>query len=261
MNAADYSGAVRAFAESAEARPRSAAAQFELGWLDDQKLSHPAAAIYHYEQYLKLDPGAGNADVVQQRVEICKRELAAAVLALPGPALAQQRIEELAARHEQLQDEIRQLRADLTGWEAYYARMAATRTSASPAASDLAVSPPSVLRTPDQPAQRIAPTQPPAEAQRDQLSNPACGVAEWRRTHTVVAGETAFGIARRYGVSLEALLAANPGLEPRRMAVGLVLNIPHHSASSVPASRLNVSEAGRAREDTIIASRTEPGLE
>ena len=46
------------------------------------------------------------------------------------------------------------------------------------------------------------------------------------RTHTVTAGETALRIARRYGVSLDALLAANPGLEPRRMHVGQVLNIP-----------------------------------
>ncbi len=46
------------------------------------------------------------------------------------------------------------------------------------------------------------------------------------RTHTVAAGETAVRIARRYGISLDALLAANPGLEPRRMRVGQVLNIP-----------------------------------
>jgi tetratricopeptide (TPR) repeat protein len=46
------------------------------------------------------------------------------------------------------------------------------------------------------------------------------------RTCTVGAGETAFRIARHYGVSLAALLAANPGVEPRRMAVGLVLKIP-----------------------------------
>jgi len=49
---------------------------------------------------------------------------------------------------------------------------------------------------------------------------------ETLRTHTVAAGETAVRIARRYGVSLDALLAANPGLEPRRMRVGQVLNIP-----------------------------------
>ena len=46
------------------------------------------------------------------------------------------------------------------------------------------------------------------------------------RTHTVVAGETAVRIARQYGVTLDALQAANPGMEPRRMRVGQVLNIP-----------------------------------
>ena len=42
----------------------------------------------------------------------------------------------------------------------------------------------------------------------------------------VAAGETAVRIAHRYGISLDALLAANPGLEPKRMRVGQLLNIP-----------------------------------
>jgi LysM repeat protein len=33
-------------------------------------------------------------------------------------------------------------------------------------------------------------------------------------------------IARRYGIRLEALLAANPKLEPRRLKVGQTLAIP-----------------------------------
>ena len=52
----DYQGAIQAFEESLEANPHSAAAHFELGWLYDEKESDPAAAIYHYQQYLKLSP-------------------------------------------------------------------------------------------------------------------------------------------------------------------------------------------------------------
>ncbi len=46
------------------------------------------------------------------------------------------------------------------------------------------------------------------------------------REHTVVRGETLSQIARQYRVSLDALRAANPEVEPRRMQIGTVLVIP-----------------------------------
>lgn len=45
-------------------------------------------------------------------------------------------------------------------------------------------------------------------------------------TYTVVAGDTLSSIAKRTGVSLEALLAANPGISPTTLAVGTKLVIP-----------------------------------
>jgi LysM repeat protein len=46
------------------------------------------------------------------------------------------------------------------------------------------------------------------------------------KVHTVQAGETLAAIARKYGVRLNSLLSANPGIEPRHMRVGQTLNIP-----------------------------------
>jgi LysM repeat protein len=46
------------------------------------------------------------------------------------------------------------------------------------------------------------------------------------RTHTVVAGETAVGIARKLGVKLSALQAVNPGVNLSRIHTGQVLNLP-----------------------------------
>lgn len=49
--------------------------------------------------------------------------------------------------------------------------------------------------------------------------------------HVVKSGEDMFGIALRYGVSLEALKTANPDVNPRAMSVGATLVIP---ASQLP---------------------------
>jgi LysM repeat protein len=45
-------------------------------------------------------------------------------------------------------------------------------------------------------------------------------------TCTVRAGDTPAAIARKYGVKLDALLAANPGLNPKRLKVGQSITIP-----------------------------------
>jgi len=44
--------------------------------------------------------------------------------------------------------------------------------------------------------------------------------------HTVAQGETLLDIALRYGVSLDGLLAANPGIDPGFLSIGQALRIP-----------------------------------
>src|ERR1017187_8698055 len=75
VNAMDYAGALEAFGEALEANPRSAAAHFQLACLFDQKQADPAAAIYHYREFLRLDPQADNAEVIRQRISSCKQQL------------------------------------------------------------------------------------------------------------------------------------------------------------------------------------------
>ena len=126
VNAMDFQGAIEAFEQSLEANPHSATAHFELGWLYDEKTSDPAAAIYHYQEYLKLNPNADNADVIKQRIYRCKQQLAADVLPLPSAPAAQQQLEKLSEQNRQLQDEVGK-------WRAYYAsQLAAAKTNSTP---------------------------------------------------------------------------------------------------------------------------------
>ncbi|MDQ7789959.1 MAG: LysM domain-containing protein, partial [Clostridia bacterium] len=54
------------------------------------------------------------------------------------------------------------------------------------------------------------------------VPTPAPGV----RTYTIQAGDTFFRLAQRFGTTVAALQAANPGVDPNRLQIGQVINIP-----------------------------------
>ena len=215
VNSMDYQGGVEAFEQSLEANPHSAMAHFELGCLFDEKVPDPAAAIYHYDQYLKLRPHAENTEVIRQRIESCKQQLAADVLPLPSTPAAQKQINQLIAQNQQLQDEVNK-------WHAWYASQTAGKSLSSPA-PDSGTPPAATTPASTWPAANASP---PAGRQGSRAAGHSTVPGPASRTHKVAAGETAARIARQYGVPLNALLAANPGLEPRRMRVGQIINIP-----------------------------------
>jgi tetratricopeptide (TPR) repeat protein len=187
VNAMDFQGAIEAFEQSLEANPHSAMAHYELGWLDDEKAPDPAGAIYHYQEYLKLNPGAENADVIKQRIYRCKQQLAADVLPLPSAPAAQQQLEKLSDQNRQLQDEVGK-------WRAYYANQpAAAKTN--PVPPGYTASQPIANPTPPPPAPVVSVR--PAGTNPGRTTNPKPPAAG-PRTHTVVAGETAVEIGRAH---------------------------------------------------------------
>lgn len=187
VTAMDFAGAINAFEKSLAMNPRSAAAHFELAMIYGEKVNRPARAIYHYEKYLEFRPNAGNADIVQQHILALKQELAKGVLPLPLTPDIQQRFDQLAEENRQLKEELERLRAD--------------RPSAGAGQVSLGT----------------------GSSRPQVVPGPASATL---RTHKVVAGETPFSIARDYRVNLNAFLAANPGLDPRRMQVGQTVNVP-----------------------------------
>ena len=203
VSSMDYPGAIEQFEAALEANPHSGAAHFELGILFEEKQPDPAAAIYHYEQFLKLRPNYENADVIRLRIANCKQDLAKTALPLPITP-------EMRRQFEQLLDENKRLREELERWKAYAASRAQGPTNN-----------PSPDSTPGRPADTasLLPSGPAA----DTRTRPP---ASAQRTHTVQSGESFYAIARKYGVNLEALMAANPGVDARRLRVGQTLNLP-----------------------------------
>src|SRR5882724_11675268 len=83
FNGYEYDGAIEAFKESLDINPRSAQAHYRLAQIYDNKRPDPAAAIYHYQEYLRLDTHAENADAVRGHILSCKQQLAQDVMTMP----------------------------------------------------------------------------------------------------------------------------------------------------------------------------------
>jgi tetratricopeptide (TPR) repeat protein len=227
VNAMDYDGAIRAFEESLETNPHSAQAHYQLAVLYENQEADPAAAIFHYQQYLKYDPKANNADVIQQHIASCKQQLATDVLQLPSAPAAQQQLEKLT-------EENRRLHEQLAQWKTWFDRQpAAARTNSlaleSTPAPQTNYSAPAL---PTNPPPDVARTQPGAATAASANSGlratgptPPARVPQ-PRTHSVVRGETLATIARKQGVSLPALEAANPSVNPKKLRAGQVLILP-----------------------------------
>jgi LysM repeat protein len=209
LQAMDYAGAIESFERALEANPRSAAAHFELGWLYDQRETDPATAIYHYQSYLKLHPEGEQAERAKSRISACKQELARTIALAPVTQGLQRDFDQLTEENKRLKEEVER-------WRAFYtARNAAQSNSVQTAARQ---SQPVVLVAVNQNAT-------PSGGGSSANSGSAQPVAA-ARSYTVKSGDTPAAIARKYGVKLDALMAANPRVDARRLQIGQALTIP-----------------------------------
>jgi len=226
VNARDFSGAVDAFNEALEANPHSAAAHFQLACLFDAQVPDPAAAIFHYQEFLRLNPKADNAEVIKQRIYSCKQQLAASDMLLPSTSAAQRQMEKLAEQNRQLQAQVDHLTDLLKQWSAY---CTALKNNAANTQSNPNPQPPGTSPNPDDISTGTVTNPGPTTSQSDTTTHakpPVAKPAKSNRTHVVVAGETFASIARKQHVNLNALQAANPGVNPKKIRAGQTLNLP-----------------------------------
>lgn len=220
VNGMDYEGAVEAFEKAVEVNPHSASAHFELGLLCENNQQDFAAAIYHFDRYLKLRPKDEYAEVVQQRIVACKQELAKSVSLAPLSQSMQKELERYASEN-------RDLKQKLEAWQAYYTANGGRDTSPAnpPGTTPQPVYVPPAIPLPQPPLRVTTAPQPTRTATAPQPT-PAKPVKILTRSYAVKSGETPVSIARKYGVKLDVLMAANPGLNPSRLRVGQTLAIP-----------------------------------
>jgi LysM repeat protein len=230
----DPKGAIEEFEKAVEANPRNASAHLELGLLYERQdlvdtPPDPAAAIYHYQQYLKLRPNSDKAEAVQGHVMNCKQDLAKAVLPLPSSPSVQRDLEQLILTNKQLLTEVQQ-------WRAWYAAQQTNRPAQ--AVNQAAQSSPTNTQT-----VQIVETHVQQPARTNVVSNVQAGNGQTgnaraqsyggiyspnrvRTTYVVQQRDTFASISRKFNVKLDSLAAANPGVDPRKIHPGQTVNIP-----------------------------------
>lgn len=216
--ARDFKGAIEAFEKTLELHPRHVQAHFELAVLYEQHGDHHqddyVSAMYHYNRVIELRPNEYPADNARQRLAGCKQELV--------------KSEALAPVYQTLQRDLDKLREEN---ELLRKRLEAAQNSARPA---VPVGPTSSYQgvivamrsnqlngaNATSSSNRGTPT-----LSRERVT-PLPTVGSTARIHAVKEGDTPYSIARQYRIKLDALMAANPGLDPKRLKVGQTLNIP-----------------------------------
>jgi len=201
--------AIDAFERALANNRKSVAAHWELATLFETLPGNPIAALYHYDQVVQLSPGSGRAEMAKTRVLACKQDLARSVSLGPVTDRVQRDLERLLEENRRLAEEIRKLGALAS---------AAGQTGAPPASTNLG---PGRGVGGGTGAKRPVPVPPTRLGGVGAASPPPA-----QRTHAVKAHETLGLIAHQYGVRVEVLVSANPGLDARRLHPGQVLVIP-----------------------------------
>lgn len=281
----DYAGAVQAFRSALEANPNSSSAHEELGLLlaEKEQVLDYAEAIYHLQTYLRLQTNAHNADMVREKIMVCKQGLTREVPLGPVTQQVQREIMKLTAENAHLTNDLAVLKQERDQLRLYVAqlsqRLAQIPTNASPPV-------PPTLPPSFQPTNRTAPAvggtpvpspgtglapgpgatplggrtplvappatnsvssptnrpsgslrgpaariigQPAKMQPAPSTNNPSAGKSRPTpsgRAYTVRSGDTLATIAKRHGVKLPDLVAANPGLNPNKLRPNQTIIIP-----------------------------------
>ncbi len=220
----DIDGAISEFEQALQVNPKNATAHFELAVAYKEHRSDDASAIYHFQKCILAQPKGPRSTLAEQRARISRQDLARAEQETTFGVLDRsyrsaittnqhllQRVQLLDAEVVRLNALLKNLPAQQRPQPQQPTNYVAPRIPEPvPRPVVRADSPPPQPPRPITPQPRIDPPRP----------------APAQRTHVVKAQETRLGIAKRHGVSLEKLLAANRNVDARNLKIGQAIVIP-----------------------------------
>jgi tetratricopeptide (TPR) repeat protein len=238
--------ALSAFLKVIEKRGEQASAEshLEAGLICLNHIKDPIEAIHHFRKYLELQPNAKQAPGVRGLIDTAKREFART---LPAHPLESQAVGiDQSDLVRQLQRENDELRADLvaqhpaTTKQFLRSSRVSIEANEAPVVAPTSGGSPLIMPAPLPPrSASVAPTITPAPASAPPLfvpsiaapkgTRPGAPASGGSRKHTIAAGDTLYNVAKRYGVKMEDIVAANHDVLPTvssPLRRGVELKIP-----------------------------------
>jgi LysM repeat protein len=247
-NMMDWKGATEAYERAVRANPRNAQAHFELGVLYQDKLNDPISAAFHYKKHLELRPKSSYTETVNAGLVRCRMDIAKTVNYQVIGQEVHKDLQRLTNELIYAKREAETLRGQMaakpmvvTQWMKFtitnyftnYIQVPVAQLGSTSTQAPRSTLTNTLARTNTQSqsprATQLPPTRASSVAQQPTTRaeiRTAPPTATRNRTYTVRAGETMAEVARRFGVSLPKLQAANPTIQPRSMKAGQTLNIP-----------------------------------
>ncbi len=220
--------AIASFEQAVLANPSNASAHLALGDLYYGQLEFIDAA-YHYHRYVQLMERRGQRPDVSagDNLRNCEMQMAIKFSRELSRQQNDLEIENLRRQITEKEGTIQQLRTELLGRAP--TNQVAQAGAGGGAPVRLATADPGTVSRPGattpggslEPGPGAGTTNRSTTTGSAERPRPASG-----RSHAVRPGETPSIIARKYGITAKALMAANPGINPNRLKVGTALKLP-----------------------------------
>ncbi len=225
----DFEGAAEYYERALERNPRASNVHLSYASLCEGQLGRFAEAVHHYNRYLRLNPSDPKAEDIRRRVTNCTERLATSVpVVIRSETIARDldamrrenlnlraQVTNLTALTLVLTNEVRRLSQELGIASAALQGAASASTPSRSGSSERSGTMPSRggatgVITPLPSARAVTPRAP----------------VPGTRVYRIARGDTMASIARRHGVTVSALRAANPSFNERRLLPGAVMRIP-----------------------------------
>ncbi|MCS1410707.1 MAG: hypothetical protein M2R45_03902 [Verrucomicrobia subdivision 3 bacterium] len=222
----DYRGAAEAFEKSLLVIPASAAAHLELGYLNSKQFGNYAQAIYHFEKMLSFQKDHPMAEQIRDHIHACKMAIASEVTLPPVNQRFETDMKALLKDNQRLTNIVSQLQGQISKLK----RALAQGVSSSGTASSSRENAPSRTSPSNPRPTRDGELRTAATSQN--ATHPAPRQQRMFLKHVLRSGDTFYSLARQYRLQVNAIQKVNPGLRPKALKIGQVVNIPLSQTAS-----------------------------
>lgn len=224
-----YQKAVEYYQRALDVNPRNAEAHLGLGYIysDSTKLPEYGYAYYHLRRYVELS-GKTNDTIVVPRIQAASLKLAELHANAIGKIQTQGEIEQIKRENSELKKTVNLLGAQLAAANARLGLQVPVTTPVTQQQQQQQQQSPPAQQTPVR--QTVATPTNAAPVSRTVLRQntvqPQPVARPAVRIHRVQANETFAKIARQYGLTIPQLQAVNPGIDSRKLKVGMEIRLP-----------------------------------